>query len=127
MQDPPQADAAQAAQWSAFKSKACSCSIGACAGWESVSDASWPSEQMKAVATFRPNDVSEPTYEEHHPQGTRYESPLAPVAINFFPYNRCDIHHCSLCERYLLRYTEFGGYYVDHRIRCLNGVPVTAS
>jgi hypothetical protein len=63
---------------------------------------------------------SEPTFEEFHPEGTRYESPLAPIAPAFFPYNRCDVFSCSRCDRLLLRYTEFGGYYVDHRVRALN-------
>lgn len=80
---------------------------------------------MQAVATLCSPDAYEPTYEEHHPLGTRYESPNAPVAAAFFPYNRCDIHQCSLCSRHLLRYTEYGGYYVDHRVRSLNGAPVT--
>jgi hypothetical protein len=63
---------------------------------------------------------SEPTFEEFHPGGTRYESPLAPIAPSFFPYNRCDVFACNSCQRVLLRYTEFGGYYVDHRVRALN-------
>jgi hypothetical protein len=63
---------------------------------------------------------SEPTFEEFHPEGTRYESPLAPIAPAFFPYNRCDVFSCNRCQRVLLRYTEFGGYYVDHRVRALN-------
>jgi hypothetical protein len=64
--------------------------------------------------------VYEPTFEEQHPNGTRYDSANAPVALKFFPYNRCDVFSCSRCERFLLRYTEFGGYYVDHRVRALN-------
>jgi hypothetical protein len=24
---------------------------------------------------------------------------------------------CTTCDKVLLRYTEFGGYYVDHRVR----------
>ena len=44
----------------------------------------------------------------------------APVAPAFFPYNRCDVWHCSRCDRHLLRYTEFGGYNVDPRVRELD-------
>jgi hypothetical protein len=123
-QELPQADAAQLSQWSAANAQECSCALGACAGWESITESRWPAEQTKAVATLRRADEYEPTFEEHHPQGTRYESPLAPVAARFFPYNRCVIHQCNRCERYLMRYTEYGGYYVDHRARCLNGAPV---
>lgn len=65
--------------------------------------------------------VIEPTFEEFHPLGTRYDSPLAPFAPQFFPCNRSDVFSCNRCQRVLLRYTEFGGYYVDHRVRSLNG------
>jgi hypothetical protein len=74
---------------------------------------------MTHVATLRDPEVYEPTFEEQHPNGTRYESPDAPVALKFFPYNRCDLHACGKCHQYVLRYTEFGGYYVDHRARRL--------
>jgi hypothetical protein len=82
---------------------------------------------MTAVGSLRLDQVegvsasgSEPTFEEFHPQGTRYDSPLAPIATQFFPYNRSDVFSCSRCQRVLLKYTEFGGYYVDHRVRALN-------
>jgi hypothetical protein len=97
--------------------KPCSCALGPCAGWESLTEERWPAAQMQAVATLRDPDVAEPTFEEQHPNGTRYESVDAPVAIQSFPYNRCDIWRCSQCERHLMRYTEFGGYYMDHRVR----------
>ncbi|MBC7649208.1 MAG: hypothetical protein H7197_08870, partial [Vitreoscilla sp.] len=51
---------------------------------------------------------------------TRYTSPDAPIAVNFFPYNLCDVFACAKCSKVLLRYTEFGGYYVDHRVRELD-------
>ena len=98
----------------------CQCSLQHCAGWESVNDTAWPAAQMQQVATLRDPEVYEPTFEEHHPQGTRYESADAPVALQFFPYNRCDVHACSKCQQHVLRYTEFGGYYVDHRARRLD-------
>ncbi len=99
---------------------ACQCSLQHCAGWESVNDTAWPAELMQVVATLRDPEVYEPTFEEQHPNGTRYESADAPVALKFFPYNRCDVHACSQCHQHVLRYTEFGGYYVDHRARRLN-------
>ena len=97
----------------------CQCSLQRCKGWESVNDTEWPASQMHVVATLRDPKVYEPTFEEHHPNGTRYESADAPVALRFFPYNRCDVHACSQCQQQVLRYTEFGGYYVDHRARRL--------
>lgn len=79
----------------------------------------WPAARMQQVATLRDPDIAEPSFEERHPHGTRYESPEAPVALKFFPYNRCDIWLCTQCQRHLMRYTEFGGYYLDHRVRAL--------
>ena len=98
---------------------ACNCALGPCAGWDSMTEERWPATQMQQVATMRDPDVAEPSFEEQHPRGTRYESPDAPVALKFFPYNRCDIWRCKQCQRHLMRYTEFGGYYVDHRVRAL--------
>jgi hypothetical protein len=98
----------------------CSCALGACAGWESLAEYRWEAGQMTQVATLRDPDTDEPTFEEFHPDGTRYDSPKAPVAVTFFPYNRCDVWHCGRCDRHLLRYTEFGGYNVDPRVRELD-------
>ncbi len=97
----------------------CQCSLGGCAGWESVGEERLP-QKLQALATLRDPELLEPTFEEWHPQGTRYESPDAPVAVSFFPYNRCEIWQCGQCQRHLLRYTEFGGYYVDQRVRELS-------
>ena len=80
----------------------------------------WPADQMMQLATLRDSSLYEPTFEEHHPNGTRYDSPEAPVALKFFPYNRSDLWRCRQCRRHLLRYTEYGGYYVDHRVRELS-------
>ena len=98
----------------------CHCSLQHCVGWESVNDTAWPAQHMSVVGTLRDPDVYEPTFEEQHPNGTRYESTDAPVVLKFFPYNRCDVNACSQCHQHVLRYTEFGGYYVDHRARRLN-------
>jgi len=99
------------------QSETCSCALGPCPGWESFTEERWPKDLMRPLGTLRDADVYEPTTDEYHPDGTRYESPAAPIAVNFFPYNRCDVHGCARCQRVLLRYTEFGGYYVDHRVR----------
>lgn len=103
----------------------CQCSLKHCAGWESVDDTAWPAAHLLRVATLRDPEAYEPTFEEHHPEGTRYASADAPVALRFFPYNRCDVYACSKCQRHVLRYTEFGGYYVDHRARLLDVETIT--
>lgn len=98
----------------------CDCPAGACVSWESMPDNRWPASQMNAVATLRDaagEEPVEPTFEEYHPGGTRYDSPSAPIAPRYFPYNRCDVYACQICSRVVLRYTEFGGYYIDHRVR----------
>ena len=96
---------------------ACGCSLGRCKSWESFTEDRWPVELLREVGTLRDPAVDEPTLEEWHPRGTRYGSADAPVAVAFFPYNRCDAYACNTCRRTLLRYTEYGGYYVDHRVR----------
>ena len=63
--------------------------------------------------------VNEPTLKKMHLQCTSYDSTDAPVVIKFFPYKQSDVCHCSRCRRHLLRYTEFGGYNVDHRVLAL--------
>jgi hypothetical protein len=102
---------------SAMPRHACTCAVGPCMGWESLAEDRWPAGHMDKLGTLRDPELYEPTFEEFHPQGTRYDSPDAPVAAKYFPYNRCDVFSCAQCSRSLLRYTEFGGYYVDHRVR----------
>jgi hypothetical protein len=85
-------------------------------GWESL-PGSLDRAHLRKVATLRWPDVEEPTLEEYHPRGTHGWSPDAPIAPAFFPYNRCDVWQCVQCGRPFLRYTEYGGYYVDERIR----------
>ena len=101
----------------------CTCILKNCQGWESVSNDRWPAHQMQAKGTLRedpPEGQMEPTFEEFHPDGTRYDSPLAPIASKYFPYNRCDVFACTNCGCGVLRYTEYGGYYVDHRVRLID-------
>ena len=100
--------------------KACTCPLRPCAGWESFTEERWPKAQMRPLGTLRDPSVYEPTQEEHHPDGTRYASSDAPIAVDFFPGNVSDVYACDTCKRVLLRYTEFGGYYVDHRVRELD-------
>lgn len=100
--------------------QACRCALGACTAWESLAEYRWEAALMTALGTLRDASIEEPTLEECHPQGTRYDSPNAPIAPAFFPYNQCEVWHCTRCERHLLRYTEFGGYNVDPRVRVLD-------
>jgi hypothetical protein len=69
--------------------------------------------------------VEDPTLAEYHPGGTNAWSADAPIAPAYFPYNRCDAWLCVQCGRPFLRYTEFGGYYMEERIRELDARLVT--
>lgn len=95
----------------------CACRLRSAAGWESIAEERWPAALMERLGTLRDPSVDEPTFEEFHPRGTRYDSPDAPIAVNYFPFNRCDVFRCRQCGLLALRYTEYGGYYVDHRVR----------
>lgn len=99
---------------------ACRCGLHEAVSWESLTEDRWPAALMQAVGTLRDRDIHEPTFEEFHPGGTRYDSRDAPIAVKCFPFNRCDVFRCTACARLVLRYTEFGGYYVDHRVRVVD-------
>jgi hypothetical protein len=92
-------------------------------GWEALS-ATFDAGQLRKLATLRRPEVEDPTLEEHHPSGTNGWSADAPIAPDFFPYNRCDVWECVRCGRPFLRYTEYGGYYVEERIRPLQAALV---
>lgn len=72
------------------------------------------------TGTLRDEDVDEPILQEHHPGGTHGWSANAPIALGYFPYNRCDVWQCAACHRAYLRYTEYGGYYEDERVRLVD-------
>jgi hypothetical protein len=88
-------------------------------GWEALSS-TFDAKQLRKVATLRRPEVEDPTVEEFHPAGTYAWSADAPIAPAFFPYNRCDVWECVPCGRAFLRYTEYGGYYMEERIRELD-------
>ncbi len=94
----------------------CACTTIAKPGWESIA-APAGEPLLRRLGTLRPPGDGDPGVEEHHPGGTRYWSAEAPIATVFFPYNRCEVWQCRACGRGCLQYTEYGGYYVDHRIR----------
>lgn len=86
-------------------------------GWESVSGAMEIShlEPVGGLGT----ETSFDRLDEFHPQGTHLWSPDAPIALGWYPYNRCTVWRCARCAAAFLRYTEYGGYYQDERIRPL--------
>ena len=96
-----------------------SCSIFASLGWESFPNSANDSNLIMSGSLWLAGE-EEPTLAEHHPDGTNYWSTSAPIALNFHPYNRCEIWKCRQCGHPFLRYTEYGGYYEDQRIRELN-------
>lgn len=89
------------------------------AGWESVPGPVGP-PRLERVGTLRDPAIDEPTFEEHHPQGTRFWDAQAPVATRCFPYNRCEVWRCPHCGCGFLQYLEAGGYYTDHRLRSID-------
>ena len=92
----------------------CACANLRAAGWESVTQPLGP-PLLRLLGTLRPAGDDEPTLEEW--PGSRYWAADAPIAPSHFPFNRCQVWACTGCGRGFLQYTEFGGYYVDHRIR----------
>ena len=94
----------------------CTCSPLQVPAWETITEERWP-QGVRRVATLRDPDAAEPTFEEFHPDGTRYASADAPIALGWFPYNRSYVYVCARCRSVFLRYTEYGGYYMDHRVR----------
>lgn len=88
-------------------------------GWESL-PGSFDASGLRRVGTLQAPGEDEPTLREHHPRGTHGWSADAPIAPAWFPYNRCEVWVCAACARPYLRYTEYGGYYQDARIRALD-------
>ncbi|MBP0598322.1 hypothetical protein J8I26_09420 [Herbaspirillum sp. LeCh32-8] len=97
----------------------CNCRSADSTGWISL-PLSLPEAQLADVATLVRDPYDEPTFAEHHPDGTQYGSPAAPIAPRYYPYNRCNVARCTQCARHYLRYMEAGGYFVDRRIRTLD-------
>jgi hypothetical protein len=98
--------------------RACACDLRAYREWTRI-PASFPEQQMRLAGTLVDDPYLEATYAEFHPAGTHYWSADAPIAWRHFPYNRCEVLLCSVCERCCLKYVEAGGYYVEPRVRLL--------
>ena len=95
------------------------CEALVCPGWEAM-PGSFARDALERVGTLRDPTIDDPTVVEYHPAGTHAWSPDAPIAPAWFPTNRCDAWRCRICSRAFLRYTEFGGYYNEDRIRELD-------
>jgi hypothetical protein len=110
------AEAAELAR-SAPASTCSHCRPFASLGWISFPAAA-SADALEAVgALWLPGD-DEPSIEEApHPAGVDNWSAEAPISLAYRPYNRCEVWACRHCRRPFLRYTEYGGYYVDPRIR----------
>jgi len=108
----------QIAQSPQTQSECESCAPLSCKGWESM-PSGFDSEILIPVGTLRIEGAQE-SWDEHHPDGTNQWSADAPISAAHYPYNRSDVFECKLCKRKFLRYTEYGGYYLDERIRELN-------
>jgi len=101
------------------------CAVLAKPGWEAL-PGTFDAARLQRMATLRNPQEEDPTLVEYHPDGTHAWSPDAPIAPGWFPYNRCDLWQCTACGRPFLRYTEYGGYYIEERIRPVNpGLVVT--
>jgi len=104
----------------------CACSAPEFDEWTSLPVA-FPEQQLRVIGTLVRDAYTEASYEEYHPQGTILWSAEAPIAPLYYPYNRCAVSECNVCQRAYLRYVEGGGYFVDPRIRRLRtGVLVDA-
>ena len=95
------------------------CQALVCPGWEAI-PGSLARDALERVGTLRDPAIDDPTVAEYHPAGTHAWSPDAPIAPAWFPTNRCDAWRCRSCARAFLRYTEYGGYYTEERIRELD-------
>lgn len=94
------------------------CSGLSCPGWMSV-PGYFDLNKLQIVGTLK-TEGAEECWDEYHPDGTNLWSDDAPISIDHHPYNRSNVLECIHCNRVFLNYTEYGGYYIDQRIRELN-------
>jgi len=106
------------AEASAAVTLACSCNKESLTAWRAM-PLTMDSERLEEVGFLFEDPYDEPTFAEYHPAGTRYESETAPIAMRYYPYNRCAVVRCRDCQRHYLRYNEAGGYFTEIRIRAL--------
>jgi hypothetical protein len=94
------------------------CTSLSCPGWVSK-PGYFDLGKLNILGTLRVEGAEE-CWEEYHPEGTNLWSEDAPISIQHHPYNRSDVLECLHCKRKFLHYTEYGGYYLDERLRELN-------
>lgn len=119
------ADLIELAQRPRFVAACSACAALVCPGWESL-PAHFSPAALQRVGSLRDPAVDEPTLDEQLPAGVHGWSADAPVDPRWHPYNRCDVWACRTCGRPFLRYTEYGGYYIDERVRELHAERVQA-
>lgn len=107
------------AQRSSAITQTCTCTPKSLAGWEGM-PVSLKEAQLREVGSLVAAEEEDLTLDEYHPDGTSYWSVDAPIAPQFFPYNRCSVWECVTCSRCFLRYAEAGAYHIEQRIRSLN-------
>ena len=95
------------------------CQTLACPGWEAL-PGGFDRNTLERMGTLRDPSIEDPSVAEYHPNATNAWSPDAQIAAAWFPYNRSDLWRCKTCRRPFLRYTEYGGYYTEDRIRELD-------
>ena len=100
------------------KTACATCAPLSCKGWESI-PSGFSTELLDPVGTLRIEGAQE-CWDEYHPKGTNQWSSDAPISPKHYPYNRSDVFECTSCKRKFLRYTEYGGYYLDERVRELS-------
>ena len=91
------------------------CASLSCQGWMSV-PGYFDLSTLNVLGTLR-DESAEECWDEYHPEGTHLWSEDAPIEIKHHPYNRSEILECNDCKRTFMHYTEYGGYYLDERIR----------
>jgi len=106
------------AEASAAVAMPCSCHKESLAAWRAL-PLTLALERFEEVGFLFDDPYDEPTFAEYDPAGTRHESEAAPIAMRFYPYNRCAVVRCLDCDRHYLRYNEAGGYFTEIRIRAL--------
>ncbi|SDI60188.1 hypothetical protein [Pseudomonas abietaniphila] len=97
----------------------CACLAKPFAGWEGL-PVSIKESQLRETGSLIAAEEEDLTLDEYHPDGTSYWSEKAPIAPQFFPYNRCKVCECVDCSRVYLRYAEAGAYHIEQRIRSLD-------
>ena len=97
---------------------ACTCNQVPLAAWQAL-PMTLELDHFDQVGTLVDDPYDEPTFAEYHPNGTRYDSPDAPIAARYYPCNISQLARCRDCGRHYLRYNEAGGYFTELRIRAL--------